>query len=318
MDVDAALEVTDTSGCVWSMSEIISSAHPLFVWYSPDRSAVRAVSPGLGAQWDAMSSSQRTEAERAGRTLLARVGMGRPEDNLWLGGSCGPGDIPAQDCVWGNPVSPVCGQWSAGVALRQPLRSPITGPDRGFGNVPVLPVRGIRPVRAGRPSVGRWTCQSSGQRSAEGVTGVGGEDVGGSLDNDFVAGVVFGRVGQERAERPGGFRSAGIPETGFWTAAVEAGTPVVPCGCAAAVGYGERVVVACAGADVTAEGVEAGVSGYVGGSGAGGGDLVVVVAEGDQHDAGLEAVAGGGETVLGRCCTGSGGRWGLGTRMCVP
>ena len=30
---DDDLTVTDTTGCVWQMTEIISSAHPLFVWY---------------------------------------------------------------------------------------------------------------------------------------------------------------------------------------------------------------------------------------------------------------------------------------------
>ena len=108
---DADLTVTDTSGCVWTMTEVISSAHPLFVWYAPDRSTVRSVSAGLGAQWDATSAAQRREVERAGRALLARVGLGEPEDNLSVGGSCQPGDTPQQECVWGIPF-PGVWQWS--------------------------------------------------------------------------------------------------------------------------------------------------------------------------------------------------------------
>lgn len=108
---DADLTVTDTSGCVWTMIEVISSAHPLFVWYSPDRSSVRSVSAGLGAQWDAMTTAQRQEVERAGRALLARVGLGAPEDNLSVGGSCASGDNQEQDCVWGIPF-PGVWQWA--------------------------------------------------------------------------------------------------------------------------------------------------------------------------------------------------------------
>ncbi|WP_420614240.1 hypothetical protein [Candidatus Spongiisocius sp.] len=105
------MTLTDTSGCVWTMIEVISSAHPLFVWYTADRSTVRTVSPGLGAQWAAMKAAQRREAERAGRALLARVGLGEPEDNLSLGSRCQPGDTPQQDCVWGLPF-PGVWQWS--------------------------------------------------------------------------------------------------------------------------------------------------------------------------------------------------------------
>ena len=108
---DAALTVTDTSGCVWTMIEVISSAHPLFVWYTADRSTVRTVSPALGAQWAAMTAAQRREVERAGRALLARVGLDEPEDNLSLGSRCQSGDTPQQDCVWGLPF-PGVWHWS--------------------------------------------------------------------------------------------------------------------------------------------------------------------------------------------------------------
>ncbi|MDE0137347.1 MAG: hypothetical protein OXM57_14650 [bacterium] len=108
---DADLTVTDTSGCVWTMTEVISSAHPLFVWYAPDRSTVRNVSAGLGAQWDAMTTAQRREVERAGLALLARVGLGQPEDDLSVGGSCASGDDQALHCVWGIPF-PGVWQWA--------------------------------------------------------------------------------------------------------------------------------------------------------------------------------------------------------------
>ena len=108
---DADLTVTDTTGCVWEMTEIISAAHPLFIWYDDDKAPVSRVSPAMRTQWNAMTTAQRTEVEATGRRTLKRVGLGTPEDNKWLGGSCEPGDTPDTDCVWGLPF-PGVWQWS--------------------------------------------------------------------------------------------------------------------------------------------------------------------------------------------------------------
>ena len=116
---DSDLTVTDTTGCVWNMEEIISSAHPMFIWYDADKAAVSRVAPAMRTQWNAMSTEQRDEAEATGRRTLERVGLGQPEDGKWLGGSCGPGDIPETDCVWGLPF-PGVWQWSMTIRYRSP------------------------------------------------------------------------------------------------------------------------------------------------------------------------------------------------------
>ena len=116
---DDDLTVTDTAGCVWEMTEIISSAHPLFVWYGNDMNVIRNVAPGLRTQWLAMSSAQRAGVEAADRRLLKRVGLDAPEDEKWLGANCEPGDTPERDCVWGIPF-PGVWQWSLTVRYRSP------------------------------------------------------------------------------------------------------------------------------------------------------------------------------------------------------
>ena len=114
---DADLTVTDTTGCVWEMTEVISAAHPLFVWYDDDQAAVSRVAPGMRTQWQAMTADQRAEVEATGRRTLKRVGLGTPDDNKWLGGSCEPGDTPETACVWGLPF-PGVWQWSLTIRYR--------------------------------------------------------------------------------------------------------------------------------------------------------------------------------------------------------
>ena len=116
---DDDLTVTDTTGCEWEMTEIISSAHPLFVWYDNDMNVIRNVAPGLRTQWLAMSSAQRGGVEAADRRLLKRVGLDAPEDEKWLGASCEAGDTPGRDCVWGIPF-PGVWQWSLTIRYRSP------------------------------------------------------------------------------------------------------------------------------------------------------------------------------------------------------
>ena len=116
---DDDLTVTDTTGCVWQMTEIISSAHPLFVWYDNDMDVIRDVASGLRTQWLAMSPAQRAGVEAADRRLLNRVGLNAPEDETWLGGSCEAGDTPETDCVWGIPF-PGVWQWSLTIRYRSP------------------------------------------------------------------------------------------------------------------------------------------------------------------------------------------------------
>lgn len=114
---DADLTVIDTTGCVWEMTEIISAAHPLFVWYGSDIDVIRVVAPALRTQWNAMTANQRAEVEATGRRTLKRVGLGTPEDNKWLGDSCGQGDTPEMACVWGLPF-PGVWQWSLTIRYR--------------------------------------------------------------------------------------------------------------------------------------------------------------------------------------------------------
>ena len=116
---DDDLTVTDTTGCVWEMVEVISSAHPLFVWYDSDMDVIRRVASALETQWNAMTTDQRAEVEATARRTLTRVGLGQPEDNKWLGGSCQPGDAPESACVWGLPF-PGVWQWAMTIRYRSP------------------------------------------------------------------------------------------------------------------------------------------------------------------------------------------------------
>ena len=116
---DAALTVTDTTGCEWRMVEVLSAARPLFPWYGNDLDVIRLVAPAIHTQWQAMTAAQRAEVEATGRRALRGVGLGTPEEEKWLGSSCQPGDVPETGCVWGIPF-PGVWQWSLTVRYRSP------------------------------------------------------------------------------------------------------------------------------------------------------------------------------------------------------
>lgn len=106
-----ALIVTDTTGCQWKMTGVISAARPVFPWYGDGSDTIRRVATAMHKQWQAMTPTQRMEVEATGRRVLRRVGLGTPEDGKWLGKACRPGDNPETDCVWGLPF-PGVWQWS--------------------------------------------------------------------------------------------------------------------------------------------------------------------------------------------------------------